>query len=104
MTDLIDDIAASQPVGWPDALWKAVHDPFTYVLQLRRGDMWRFESARLCADLAFVHLIGVRVEVWDEWDLTGVMDEHTTGPLLFDRGVDLRIADIVWVADCPQGS
>ena len=88
-----------QPVGWPDALWKARCDPFTYVMCLRNGQMWRFESACVCVDAAFVHLVYVRAES----SKTGSIG-NGRGPSMFDRGVDVRIADIVWVADCPEGS
>ena len=96
MTDLLDDIAASQPVGWPDALWKARCDPFSYVLRLRSGELWHFERAEVCVDPAFVHLKDVNYASWT--------NSLQPGPMLFDRGVDVRIEDIVWVADCPEGS
>lgn len=79
--------------GYPESLLKAVVDPFDYALCLRSGDVVRFESARLRG--AFVHLKGVR-----EWD-----HESAEWPgFTFDRGVDVRRADIVWCCDAPQGS
>ena len=77
----------------PDALLKAAVDPFDYAMQLRTGDVIRFEHVEIRG--AWVHLQGVK-----EWDHAAVEYPVYT----FERGLDIRIADIVWVCDAPCGS
>ena len=79
--------------GWPPALAKAAYDPFDYALKLRNGDVIFFERAD---------------ESWsDEWAIIYPHDIHgstNTVNLGYDRGLDIRIADIVWACDAPFGS
>jgi hypothetical protein len=76
------------------ALAKACSDPFDYALKLRTGEVIRFTEARIISS-GWVHLDVVPAH-WDQ--------EGNNMPYPADRGVDVRIADIVWVMDAPEGS
>jgi len=80
------------------ALAKACYDEFDYALRLRTGEVIRFRFATYLGD-GWVHL-----------DLEGC-EQSDHYPLAFsklargvDRGVDVRLSDIVWVMDAPEGS
>lgn len=77
-----------------EALAKACQDPFDYAMKLRTGEVINFEFARVL-NKEWVHL-GIKP-----------MDEQPeTGRIAYpaDRGVDVRVSDIVWVMDAPRGS
>lgn len=67
-------------LGYPPALAKACSDPFFYQLKLRTGETIDFESAE---------------PINSEW--VHIHDDHP-------RGMDVRVADIVFVIDAPNGS
>lgn len=78
----------------PASVIKACCDPFDYALRLRTGEIVRFEQARVLGD--YVHLTG-----------QGSADGQATFDGLafpFPRGLDVRLDDIVWCADAPEGS
>lgn len=74
------------------ALVKSLHDPFDYALKLRTGEVIRYEDASLISK-EWLHLQGARLD-------GGLKDENQR----FDRGIDVRISDIVWAKDAPYGS
>jgi hypothetical protein len=78
--------------GWPDALIKATLDDFTYVLKLRSGEIIPFTSADACVAPGWVRL---------QIDKTAELHQM---PFPFSRGLDVRVSDVVWVADAPSGS
>ena len=86
--------------GWPPALVKAVADPFDYACALRSGLVVFFAWAHPCKR-GWVHLAGIKgqsgpgVKVATAW---------TSDSFTFERGIDVRLVDIVWVADAPYGS
>lgn len=87
---------------YPDSLMKACGDDFDYAMGLRDGTIFRFESAEICGD--WVHLDAIM-----EFALPNRPEAVHTTPELpaqwnFERGVDVRISDIVWCVDAPQGS
>ena len=85
----------------PSLLKAAIDNPFDYALGLRSGHVLRFKGCQF-------HGAWVTI-MWND-DLTGErVDGVSSGPVLgthytFDRGVDVRLDDIVWCADAPQGS
>lgn len=88
----------------PPALIKACVDaPWTYALRLRSGDLVLFEGATVHGE--WVHLSGVAMhpvaELPGDVDLPNV---SISGPMTFERGMDVRINDIAWVSDAPWGS
>ena len=78
--------------GWPDALIKATLDDFTYVLKLRTGEIIPFTSADACVTPG-----------WARLQIDRKAELHQM-PFPFSRGLDVRIGEIVWVADAPSGS
>lgn len=79
---------------YPASLLKAAIDPFTYALKLRTGQVWYFEDAEIHGG-DYVHLTGVTSDPND-------LDAEAAH--VFERGVDVRVSDIVWCADAPDGS
>lgn len=80
-------------VGSP-ALAKACYDEFDYALRLRTGEVIRFYSAEIISQ-AWIHISGVVI---------ADVPASISLPYRADRGVDVRISDIVWVMDAPEGS
>ena len=77
------------------ALAKACQDDFfDYALKLRTGEVIRFTGASMISP-GWIHL-----DVMPR----RCQPEENRLPFLADRGVDVRIADIVWVMDAPEGS
>lgn len=77
------------------ALAKACVDTcFQYALKLRTGDVIEFSGARII-NPRWIHL-EVQPMNW--------RSKHCNLSYLADRGVNVRIADIVWVMDAPEGS
>ncbi len=77
---------------FPPSLIKAVGDDFEYALELRTGEVIRFRSAVIHGEWAT--LDGV------SWGVGRV----SALPFECPRGVDVRISEIVWCADAPDGS
>ncbi len=85
-----------EKINWPDALIKATTDEFYYALKTKNGETFVFKFAEYVND-NFVRLIFPKK---DEW-----MTPHTLPTSFpFDRGVELNVSDISWVADAPYGS
>jgi hypothetical protein len=78
---------------FPDSLLKACGDPFTYAMRLRTGEVIVFSEARI--DGEFCHISG-NGEAEAEW--------RNEIPFEHPRGIDVRISDIVWCCDAPNGS
>jgi hypothetical protein len=78
----------------PPALVKAVGDRFQYACRLRTGDIVRFTGAAICGEYATLEL---DTQLWPG-------DPARDVPYPFPRGLDVRIEDIVWCGDAPDGS
>ena len=76
------------------ALAKACQDSFDYAMKLRTGEVINFSFARVL-NKEWVHLY---IKPMDEQP----RENRIAYPA--DRGVDVRLADIVWVMDAPLGS
>lgn len=76
------------------ALAKACLDYFDYALKLRTGEVIYFWSAKVL-NKEWVHL---------ELKPEGEQPEENRIAYPGDRGVDVRLSDIVWVMDAPMGS
>lgn len=101
VTDAVDGwalICQSCSKRIPSALVKACSDHFYYGLRLTTGELIYFNEARIKGD--WVHLdVADGVNKPDHW--------HKPPPSenpLWERGVDVRLDQIVWVADAPHGS
>ena len=85
----------SQLLLGSSALAKAcMDDCFDYALKLSTGEVIRFQGAKVISP-DWVHL-----DVLSRED----QPEINSLPYRAARGVDVRICDIVWVMDAPEGS
>ena len=75
------------------ALLKSCSDYFDYALKLRTGEVIRFRGATLL-NKEWIHL-----KIEDAGQNT-----ECALPYKADRGIDIRLSDIVWVMDAPEGS
>lgn len=76
----------------PPSLRKAIHDPFDYALGLSNKTVIRFNEVMIEGDWAHVLLTGHRTFASDDI------------PYECPRGVDVKLSEIVWCADAPEGS
>lgn len=76
------------------ALAKACCDHFDYACRLRTGEVIRFSD---CAIIS---------KEWLNLTISEFADQPLQNKLAFpaERGIDVRISDIVWVMDAPEGS
>ena len=79
---------------WPPALIKAREDNWDYAMGLMDGSVLLFSQATPHAGGQWVHLEEIRPR---------------SGPIAaveinWDRGMDIRLAEIAWVSDAPFGS
>ncbi len=81
--------------GYPSYLRKACQDEFDYALGLRDGRVFHFCGAEPVSP-DWVRIYGMH-------DEAKVPFIHGL-PWCFDRGIEIRVADIMWVADAPNGS
>lgn len=83
------------PTGLCQALAKACIDsPFDYACRLRTGEVIAFSGAKLLRD------------GWIELTLKPLSDQPVINRIAFpaERGLEVRVADIVWIMDAPNGS
>ena len=78
---------------YPRTLLKATADEFCYAVGLSNGAVIVFHSMMIQGDWAI--LTGVS-------ETTILKGGHIVP--IFDRGIDVRLSDIIWVADAPYGS
>lgn len=80
------------PEDWPDVLIKAIGDnPFEYLLVLRNGTVIEFVGARLTSRKGWVHL-----------DQPSIVENKNVS--VSERGIEIRVADIIAIVDAPRGS
>lgn len=77
-----------------DVISKSMSDPFSYTAKLRTGELVVFESSQFYPGRSFIHLVGVEMI-----RPPGSDSEFPVKDTAFERGVDVRISDIVWVRD-----
>lgn len=85
----------AERAGWPPSLVKACFDQFDYAVKLRSGEHWYVSEATFI-NKDWVHL---RMAEYGRSPDMGGKPPHT-----FARGVDVRVDQIVWFADAPDGS
>jgi hypothetical protein len=84
----LDARKASENAEVPETvLSKSGRDPFSYALKLRTGEVFHFVSSTQL-DKEWLHLHDVKV--------------HHGVDMISDRGIDVRISDIVWMVDDPS--
>jgi hypothetical protein len=79
-------------------LAKACNDEFDYALRLRTGELIHFGTATIISN-EFVLLHGI----WQDMDSKKKPKKNEL-PYPAPRGVEVRISDIVWIMDAPNGS
>jgi hypothetical protein len=108
-----DEFIDCVPNYWPCALRKAVNHRFIYAAGLRDIGIVTFEHAELSwcsgeekdslvANAEWVTLTGVRTtSALSGFDPQG----HDLSPsrFTFDRGIEVRVSQILWVAESPWG-
>lgn len=87
--------------GWPWPLAKACVDYFHYALGLRDGTVIYFTKATASDDGLWVTLAPENLQLTPAWPTT---IRAVIGSYNFERGLVVRVADIVWCADAPFGS
>ena len=71
-------------------LAKALCDPFDFAIGLKSGPV--------------LHFVGKTIDLKGEWFHLPSPDRVYGLPFPFDRGMQVRLLDIAWVADAPNGS
>jgi hypothetical protein len=93
---------ALKDAGWPPAMIKSVDDPFDYAVGLKDGTIIFFHYAEPCGKN-------------NEWALLLLDNLHDNTNAYVqsmnyrvgvgkDRGLEVRVSEIVWAADAPFGS
>ena len=81
---------------FPGSLLKATVESSRYALKLHNGELICFMHAEFSGE--FVHLTGI------SYDSEGPSDAFKLSAIepaiRFERGVDIRVADVLWCADC----
>jgi len=107
--DSSDDPFADPSGELPASLLKATGDDFSYVLGTRDGRIIHFAYAQIQEGRKWVRVSG-HIH-WRTHPTTGEDYQDDYDPIEmsgvdhgFPRGLDIRISDIVWCADAPDGS
>lgn len=96
MEKLIENENRLMRLGLPAALVKALSDPFQYACGLKDGTVFLFSGAQWEEGSPWVHLDPC------DWDGDEIGDRRL--PCSFERGIDVRLSEVAWVADAPFGS
>jgi len=86
---------------WPAALRKSFYDkPFSYAAFVANLGIVYFEGSDLSVGLGDGETSSIG---WVHLELDNEKNKHLSIKM-FARGIDVRLDDIRWVADCPGGS
>ena len=103
-----DPIITGHIPGWPYALVKATMDHFDYAAQIRDLGVVGFHDASDIGDgwVRLEDLFEVDHSKCGLRDGSGQLREQWPSclPCPCDRGIEVRLSDILWVADAPHGS
>jgi len=80
-------------ISLPAEFCKAAEDHWHYALQVRTGQVFLFNELRHDDDLQWAHLDA-------EHGVKAFPLPLPENEFFWGRGVSVRIADIVWIADC----
>jgi hypothetical protein len=75
----------------PASLIKACYDSFFYVAYIRGLGVFEFTDAKIHGE-------------WVWLDRTSNYELKDHPPYPFERGIDVRLSEILWCADAPNGS
>ena len=88
--------------GWPEVLIKAVDDPFDYAVKLKDGSLIFFEYAiPRGSGNEWVHLVLNDLHQGSNAYQQSLNYRLGVGK---DRGLEVRVSEIIWAADAPYGS
>lgn len=86
--DQAREFSLIERLNLPPVLVKSFYDSYAYLLETKSGRQFRYESASL---------------INEEWVHISIspyyMDERLADAGFGDRGVDVRISEIAWIAD-----
>jgi hypothetical protein len=92
-------------------LTKVVEDNFSAVVATRDGSVFAFNTATLVGDWLLIRgdttpaVTWMPITAWDGKGASGWKDDvRSKSAKTLERGASIRLADIVWVADSPEGS
>lgn len=95
----------SRAFGIPLPLVKASVAPFVYAVGLRGGDVIEFEHCDFDPEHVWVTLRGIASHTIRRTNTEFPHEGVGITPLMcFDRGLVVRIVDVLWAADAPRGS
>lgn len=107
LNEEVDVFGETDSIPYP--LAKSCGDPFIYAMKLRSGEIVVYEEANIKGE--WVNLSGIKEFHQPSLVAHPVPPPRTypqlldlNGPMTFERGMSVRISDIVWVADAPWGS
>ncbi len=83
----------------PDALIKSLEDPFDYALGLKDKSVIFFSHAELLSEEWIKIFLASNQGRSEYFNISGLDVKFG-----LDRGLEIRISEIVWVADAPFGS
>lgn len=83
----------AEKLNWPYELAKATVDQFFYEIRLRDGTVIEFEEATVL-NPEWIRIDGI----------TSMFQNQRDCKKCYDRGLAIRISDIVSIADAPNGS
>jgi hypothetical protein len=103
LKEIMDD-GPCVPANYPYALRKACEDTFCYALGLSTGTVVFFGSAHpLSAEWVCLNEVEeVIPPVYQRMYFSS--GDHRDHTATFDRGMEIQVSMIVWVADAPFGS
>ena len=87
---------------YPPALIKATCDPFDYAVKVRDIGVLEFEHASIHGEWATIYPHGGTFNRPFHDQRYG--HELQSLPYNMDRGLEIRVNDIIWIADAPNGS
>jgi hypothetical protein len=90
LNDEFDPVCDACSEKYGHHLAKAMCDPFDFAIGLKTGPV--------------LHFIGKTIDLKGEWFHLPDPDKVYGLPFPFGRGMQVRLLDIAWVADAPNGS
>jgi hypothetical protein len=95
-----DEICAACAARIPAELIKSSLDNFQYAVRLRTGETICFSQARISGD--WVHLSEAVIS--PPVEIPECTPSTSTTEMNVERGISVRLTEIVWIVDAPWGS
>jgi hypothetical protein len=87
--------------GWPAPLAKAAVDRhFDYAIGLRNGTVVRFQGGTPSEDMQWITIDSDGLQILRG----GTEVDRIPNSFSFERGLAIRVSEIMWAADAPEGS